>query len=145
MGDPYEKIECSWCDREHRLGYSYKGTGLPYCSSTCQEKAGASYATSAAKENARAANSKVVREAREKYEEEKYQRIMAASAAAVAREKKLAEATAEAASEAVKAAMARFYDIAKADMLREKEGKEEKEEKQLKRGGYSRKLRKNCK
>lgn len=144
MGDPYETVDCSWCDREHRLGYSYKGTGLPYCSSKCQEKAGASYATSAAKENARAANSKAVREARERYEEEKYQRIMAASAAAQARakekeerEKKAAAAAADADAEAVKAAMARFYEAAKADMLREKAGKA--------KGGYSRKLRKNCK
>ena len=138
MGDPYETVGCSWCGREHRLGYSYKGTGFPYCSSKCQEKAGASYATSAAKENARAANSKAVREARERYEEEKYQRIMAASAAAQAREKKAAAAAADADAEAVKTAMARFYEAAKADMLREKAGKQAK-------GGYSRKLRKNCK
>ena len=138
MGDPYETVDCSWCGREHRLGYSYKETGLPYCSSKCQEKAGASYATSAAKENARAANSKAVREARERYEEEKYQRIMAASAAAQAREKKAAAAAADADAEAVKTAMARFYEAAKADMLREKAGKQAK-------GGYSRKLRKNCK
>ena len=138
MGDPYETVDCSWCGREHRLGYSYKETGLPYCSSKCQEKAGASYATSAAKENAKAANSKAVREARERYEEEKYQRIMAASAAAEAREKKAAAAAADADAEAVKTAMARFYEAAKADMLREKAGKQAK-------GGYSRKLRKNCK
>ena len=138
MGDPYETVDCSWCGREHRLGYSYKETGLPYCSSKCQEKAGASYATSAAKENAKAANSKAVREARERYEEEKYQRIMAAAAAAQAREKKAAAAAADADAEAVKTAMARFYEAAKADMLREKAGKQAK-------GGYSRKLRKNCK
>lgn len=138
MGDPYETVDCSWCGREHRLGYSFKATGLPYCSSKCQEKAGASYATSAAKENAKAANSKAVREARERYEEEKYQRIMAASAAAQAREKKAAAAAADADAEAVKTAMARFYEAAKADMLREKVGKQAK-------GGYSRKLRKNCK
>ena len=138
MGDPYETVDCSWCGREHRLGYSYKETGLPYCSSKCQEKAGASYATSAAKENAKAANRKAVRDARERYEEEKYQRIMAASAAAEAREKKAAAAAADADAEAVKTAMARFYEAAKADMLREKAGKQAK-------GGYSRKLRKNCK
>ena len=132
MGDPYEKIECSWCGQEHRLAYSHKRNGLPYCSPTCREK-------DSAKANSRNANRKVVREAREKYEQERYQQLMVAAAAAAAREKKQAEATAEAASEAAKAAMARFYDIAKADMLREKE------EKQLKRGGYSRKLRKNCK
>jgi hypothetical protein len=138
MGDPYETVNCSWCGREHRLAYSYKETGLPYCSSTCQEKAGASYATSAAKENAKAANVKAIRNARERYEEEKYQRIMAAAAAAQAREKKAAAAAADADAEAVKAAMARFYEAAKEDMLREKAGKQAK-------GGYSRKLRKNCK
>jgi hypothetical protein len=144
MGDSYAKIDCQWCGQEHRLGYSYKETGLPYCSSKCQEKAGASYATSAAKANAKAVNSKAVREARERYEEEKYQRIMAAAAAAAARakeqeerEKKAAAAAADADAEAVKAAMARFYETAKEDMLREKAGKA--------KGGYSRKLRKNCK
>jgi len=144
MGDSYAKIDCQWCGQEHRLGYSYKGTGVPYCSNICEKKSLAPYASSAAKANARAANSKAVREAREKYEEEKYQRIMAAAAAAAARakeqeerEKEAAAAAADADAEAVKAAMARFYEAAKEDMLREKAGKA--------KGGYSRKLRKNCK